>query len=298
MFKNMSPRALGLTGRQSELIELALTYGFRGMDVDMADLAKRARNTSLAHAIRYLESAKLRIGNYDLPIDWQGDDTAFRSQLTLLEEACQVAAALDARRCVWIVEPASDERPFQENFEFHRQRLAQVADVLAKFDIQLGLGLRSLKSQREGRTYQFICEVDALLTLVKSIPAGNVGVLVDTFHWFLGGGSMSDLSDLDPEKVVGLRLADYARDEDPNEFDESARRLPGAGGVDCQAVVNLFVQKKYDGPATLYVHPSRFRGMTRDGIVQKAAEVMDELWRGAGLSKPKPVAATAGEAAT
>jgi len=29
MFRNLSPAALGITGRQSELIELALTYGFR-----------------------------------------------------------------------------------------------------------------------------------------------------------------------------------------------------------------------------------------------------------------------------
>lgn len=294
MFKNMSPRALGLTGRQSELIELALTYGFRGMDIDLGDLAKRARNKSVAHAIRYLESAKLRIGNFDLPIDWQGDDSSFRVQLVQLEEACQVAVALNAQRCIWIIEPASDVRPFQENFEFHRQRLAEVADVLNKFSIKLGLGLRSLRTQREGRAYQFIFEVDALLTLIRSIPARNVGVLVDTFHWFLGGGSMSDLADVPAEKIVGVRLSDYPRDEDPNLFDESARRLPGAGGVDCQTVLNLLVQNKYDGPVTLYPHASRFRGMTRDSIVQRAAEVLDELWRGAGLAKPKP--ATTAEA--
>ena len=35
MFKNFCPSALGINGRQSELIELALTYAFRGMDVDM-----------------------------------------------------------------------------------------------------------------------------------------------------------------------------------------------------------------------------------------------------------------------
>jgi hypothetical protein len=35
MYKNLNTAALGITGRQSELIELALTYGFRGLDLDM-----------------------------------------------------------------------------------------------------------------------------------------------------------------------------------------------------------------------------------------------------------------------
>ena len=33
MFKNLSPSALGISGHQSEIIELALTYGFAGMDL-------------------------------------------------------------------------------------------------------------------------------------------------------------------------------------------------------------------------------------------------------------------------
>ncbi len=35
MLKNFSPQSLGINGRQSELIELALTYGFTSMDIDM-----------------------------------------------------------------------------------------------------------------------------------------------------------------------------------------------------------------------------------------------------------------------
>ena len=38
MFKNLSPSALGISGHESEIIELALTYGFRGVDLDIADL--------------------------------------------------------------------------------------------------------------------------------------------------------------------------------------------------------------------------------------------------------------------
>ncbi len=299
MYKNLSPKALGVSGRQSELIELALTYGFRGMDVDMADLAKRARVNGTPQATRFLESAKIRIGSYDLPIAWKGDEATFKTQLGLLNDAAEVAATLKAQRCLLHVAPGDDDRSFQENFEFHRQRIGQLAEVLAKHQIRLGLAFQSLRSQREGKQFQFIYETDSLLTLVKTINAKNVGLVVDTFHWVLGGGTLDQIRSLTPEQIVAVRLADYSRDEDVDKFDERARRLPGeGGGVDCQAVINALAQKKYEGPVTLYTHASLFRGNTREWIVQRAASTLDELWRGAGLIKPKPVAAApAGDAA-
>ena len=35
MFLNLNAQSLGVSGRQSELIELALTYGFKGIDTDI-----------------------------------------------------------------------------------------------------------------------------------------------------------------------------------------------------------------------------------------------------------------------
>ena len=40
MYKNLNSWTLGISGRQSELIELALTYGFRGLDIDIHDMIK------------------------------------------------------------------------------------------------------------------------------------------------------------------------------------------------------------------------------------------------------------------
>jgi len=288
MYKTLSPKALGISGRQSELIELALTYGFRGLDVDMADLAKRARNTTIEQALRFLESAKIKIGTYDLPINLKGDDAAFGAQLGQLAAACEVASALDATRCIFTVPPATDELAFQPNFELHRQRLAQVADMLAKHDIQLGLAFQAAPAHREGKQHQFICETETLLTLVKTIGASNVGIALDTWNWFVGGGGMDQIRDLTADQIVSVRLADYPATTERTTIVEKTRSLPlEDGAVDCQALITRLAEIEFDGPVTLYPHPSTLRGATRESIVQRAANTLEELWRGAGLSKSK-----------
>jgi sugar phosphate isomerase/epimerase len=292
MYKNLSPKALGVSGRQSELIELALTYGFRGLDVDVADLAKRAKVHGVSQAIRFLESAKIKVGGFELPVNWLGNDTDFQNQLKQLDEAMQVATAIKATRCLVTIAPANDERSFQDNFEFHRQRLTQVAEVLAKSNVRLGIGFNAVRKNREGKTFQFIHQAETMLQLLKNISAKNVGLLLDTFHWTLGGGAIDQLKDLKPDQIIAVRLADYPTSADPEKLEDSSRKLPlEEGSVDCAAIVSLLTQKKYDGPVTLYPHPSGSRGSTREFIVQRAAQLLDELWRNAGVIKPKPAVA-------
>jgi sugar phosphate isomerase/epimerase len=298
MYKTLSPKALGISGRQSELIELALTYGFRGLDVDMADLAKRARSTSVEHALRFLESAKIKIGTYDLPITLRGDDAAFTAQLGQLAAACEVAKVIKAQRCIYTVAAGSDDVAFQANFELHRQRLGQVADVLAKYEIQLGIGFQAAPAYRDGKQHQFIHQVETLLTLVKTIGASNVGVMLDTWNWFVGGGAIDQIRELAGNQIVAVRLADYPAGSDLARIAEKTRSLPlEAGAVDCQTIVNLLVEKEFSGPVTLYPHPSTLRGATRESIVQRAANTLEDLWRGAGLSKSKAPIGPLGTAA-
>ena len=37
MYKVLNSKGLGVAGRQNELIELALTHGFQGVEIDMTD---------------------------------------------------------------------------------------------------------------------------------------------------------------------------------------------------------------------------------------------------------------------
>ena len=77
MFKNLNPSALGLSGHQSEVIELALTYGFGGMDLNMVEFATRVKLRGMPYARRLIDSAKLRLGTFALPFGLESDDETF-----------------------------------------------------------------------------------------------------------------------------------------------------------------------------------------------------------------------------
>src|SRR4051812_4869169 len=119
MFRNLSAPALGFSGRQSELIELALSFGFKGLDIDLADFKQTVKTYSLQHARRLIDSAKLKLGTFRLPIVWDEDDDRYKASLATLHDWAKLAAEVGFTRVVTTVAPANDLRPYHENFEFH-----------------------------------------------------------------------------------------------------------------------------------------------------------------------------------
>lgn len=286
MYKNLNPAALGITGRQSELIELSLTYGFRGLDLEMSDLIKRARSRGLDNARRYVASANVRIGEFPLPTNWCATEIPYRSGLVELQEIAQIAGALDATVCTATIKPYSDELPYHENFEMHRRRFAEIGELLAAQHIKLGLAFHAAAAERVGHAVPFIHQAETFMTLVKTIGSPHVGITLDTWNWMVGGGTIDSLRQIPATQLAAVRLADFPADADTSQIDEAERYLPGDGGaVDAVAILRHLAEVQFTGPVTLYPHPARFRGMTRDAIVQQANAKFDELYRAAGVNR-------------
>jgi sugar phosphate isomerase/epimerase len=296
MYKNLNAAALGVSGRQSELIELALTYGFAGFDLDLPSFCKQVELRGLDHARRYLDSAHLKIGVYELPVRWDGDEGVFQEDLEKLPALAETAAAVGAKACYTTVMPACDDRPYHENFEFHRQRLGAIAEKLAPMETRLGLAFLAPSCFREGKQYGFIATPDALVTLMKTIVGDNLGLLIDLWHWRLAAGSLDAIRELGPQQVVMVRVADLPKDVEMDAVTDEHRLLPGTTGlVDTAASISLLAEIGYRGPVTPFPSPTQTTGETRDRIVQRAASALDTAIQAAGLEVPgRTFSATAG----
>lgn len=295
MYRNLNCESLGVSGRQSEVIELALTYRFGGMDLNMSDFVKQVELRGLEHARRFIDSAKIKIGGFDLPIRWQGDDATYREDLVKLPQIAETAASIGAVTCRTVVMPTSSERPYHENFEFHRQRLTEIAEHLGA--VRLGLDFLAPAYHREENQFHFISSAEPLVLLAKTINSPNLGVMLDVWNWHVGGHGLDLIKELTADQIVGVRFADLRADADRETVKEDQRMLPGRGGaIDCEAIWRHLLDIGYEGPVTPYPHPSGFGSMTRDNIVKEAGDVMEEVHRAAtGTKEVKPAVPAAAE---
>jgi len=286
MFKNLSPTALGITGHESEIIELALTYGFSGMDLAVVDFANRARMRGMPYARRLIDSAKIRLGTFELPISWETDDDPFREQLEKLPEYAQAAAEVGCTRCVATLSPSGDERPYHENFEFHRGRLVEICAALQPAGVKLGLGFQAAEYLRKDQPFQFIHDFDALTLLVKMVDAPNVGLLLDVWDLVAGGGSIETIRSLSPEQIVAVQIAEMPADVPTAELDKNSRLLPDVenGRIGIPGALTALAELGYDGPVTVKPSRSVFENPRRDPVVKRTGESLRAVWQAAGLT--------------
>jgi sugar phosphate isomerase/epimerase len=284
MFRNLSTEGLGVSGRQSEIIELALSFGFKGIDLDLPDFQQQVQLHGMARARRLLDSAKLKFGTFRLPLVWDDTDDVYQQGIHSLAETLKLAADLGATRAITSLAPANDARPYHENFEFHRRRLTELGEALAPHGMRLGVELAAPAVPRKDRAYQFIHTLDALAMLISMIRPVNVGVVLDPWQIRAGGGTIDDAQKIGGRRIVAVYLSDAPVDVAPTDLKDEQRLMLGeTGAIDSAAILARLAEWGFDGPVTPRAHRTPLAGMRRDQVVKLAGQRLDEAWNSAGL---------------
>jgi sugar phosphate isomerase/epimerase len=283
MFRNLSTVGLPLSGRPSELIELALSFGFDAMDIDILDFQQQADAFGVPHARRLMVSARLKSGTFHLPLQLAAADETYKEELALLPRRLELAQATEATRAVATIAPASDDHSFKDFFELYRARLNDVGDLLAKHDITLGLNFRPEAEAREGKANQFIHTFEGLLGLVM-VAHERVGAIADSWALHVTGEPLDMIAKVPKGRLVEVRLSDAPRDVSPAEMTHAHRLMPGDTGViNTAAVLTQAKAAGFEGPVTPWADRSTLVGRGREKIVKVAGDRLESAWKEAGL---------------
>ena len=266
---------LAFASRQNELIELALTYKFGGIEIDMDDMASRAEAMGNQFATQFINSSNVQVRMFRLPIDFGATEDVYQKQKARLPLMCELADSLDARCCYALIPPASDTMPFQENFDNHRQRISEVAEKLKEHNISLGLGLQATAALRIDKEYPFVAKAEELIALVNALNESNVGYAIDTFHWVIGDGAMDQIESIPIDKIYDIRLADVPSDKDPAQLTNSSRIAPGENPDSiCNRLIEYLSSSDYTGAIGIVVGVIKDPAIKGDKIVESIRNLL------------------------
>ena len=281
MFKNLNCELLGLSGRQSEIFELALTYGFQGIDIDISDIVKRCQRGSFESATRFLTSSKLRVGNFLAPVDLDADDETYAKQVAMLNGAAEIANRADARVAILNVPFDTDRLPYPEYFEVIRKRVEEIAAIFAKEDVKAALSFTAVRDAEENKQFKFVQDVEGFVALAKSCK--SVGIVFDSFHWFCGKGDQAALESLGTDRVLAVRLADCVEEVAAEAATLNDCLLPASTDViDNVGYLKLLHAAGVDVAVSAMGRLAE-PGGTRDAFIGKTRDALDKVFEDAGL---------------
>ena len=278
---------IGLRGRSlAETLAMAAEGGFAGIDFDIREAAALVEAHGLEHVRGMFAAAGVRPGALEPAGRLPPGRRAVPGRSGRSAAAGRKAAgrALGSPRAGSGVGPSSPDREYAANFAWHVARLRPIAETLKEQGCRLAIEFIGPKTLRARNPHEFIYTLGGLIHLWQAIGTGKrFGVLLDVWHLYTSGGSLSDeVYRLENKDVVAVHVNDAPPGIPRDEQIDNQRTLPMETGV-LEAVAFMAEAWRamgYDGPVTAEPFSKRINDLAAvdpSAAIAETARSMDKL---------------------
>jgi sugar phosphate isomerase/epimerase len=266
--------AIGVQVPLPEAVALAQRFGFEAVDPDAAFLAMQSEG-DVAKLRDDLQARGLVWGAAGLTVDFRGDEARFQSDLTGLPASADALRRAGVTRVGTWISPAHRTLTYRANFQRHARRLREVARILEDRGLRLGLEYVGPRTSWTASRHPFIHSMAEMKELIAEIDRPNLGLVLDSWHWYTAGESEADLLTLTSRDVVACDLNDAPAGIPVDQQRDSVRDLPCATGViDLKTFLGALVKIGYDGPVRAEPFKAELRRMPPEAAVEATAGAM------------------------
>jgi sugar phosphate isomerase/epimerase len=279
MYPSLNTGAIGVKATFQEGLELAAKHGFRGYHFAIAEVHKlgveKARDLANAN--------KVQLAAWGLPVEFRQDEVRYKNDMLALPGFAKTASELGVfRTATWIL-PCSDTLTYRQNFDLHVKRLKPVAEILLHHGVRFGLEYVAPKTFWSSKRYTFMHTVDEMLELCDALGP-NVGLLLDSFHWFTAKETVEDLKKLSALQIVDAHI-NNAPKLPADEQQDLQRTLPDeTKTINLNAYLQTLKAIGYNGPVMVEPFSKTLSKMSADDACATTSKSLKKVWKQAGLT--------------
>ncbi len=274
----LNPGSIGVRLDQNQLLEKAVEYDFESIVAYSSTLAGWS-DIQIDEFIGKMKSKKISWGASGLPMDFRRDQATQQKGIDgLPKHAKALQKAGVSRMSTWIM-PTHKELTYLENMKQQSGRLKEAAKIIGDYGIKLGLEYVGPKTLMARDKYSFVHTLAECKELIDAIGESNVGVQLDSFHWFCAGETKADLLSLSNEDIVTVDLNDARSGISADEQLDGKRELPMASGVvDLQSFMDALVDIGYDGPTRAEPFNKALNDMDNEAALEATSQAMKKAF--------------------
>ncbi|MBI2478416.1 MAG: sugar phosphate isomerase/epimerase [Planctomycetia bacterium] len=271
---DLSWGAIGVRTDQMQAIEYASKYGFESVYADPGYLATLddALRTDLAATMK---EKGIVWGAAGLPVDFRKDEETFQEGLKKLPAAAKALQLAGITRVSTWLRPCHEELTYVANFRQHARRLRECVKILGDHGQRFGMEYVGPKTLWASQRHSFIHTMSETKDLIAEIGESNVGLVLDSWHWYTAHETAEDLWTLTNQDIVACDLNDAPRGLEIDDQIDNRRELPSATGViDLKTFLGVLVEIGYDGPVRAEPFNAELNALENDDACRKTSEAM------------------------
>lgn len=270
--------SIGVKAGVKEAFGYAVAHGFQAISADSGWLAK-APEAEVRALVGEMKQKGIVWGQAGLPVEFRKSEEEFAAGLKELPARASALRKAGADRVTTWLPPSHDELTYVENFKQHARRLREAARILKDHGCRLGLEYVGPKTLWSSKRYPFVHTMKEARELIAEIGTGNVGLVMDCWHWYTAQETVADLKRLTAADVISIDLNDAPAGIAVDQQKDSARELPCSTGVIPLAdFLNTLNAAGCDAPARCEPFNAALRAMAPEAALAATAAAMKKAF--------------------
>jgi sugar phosphate isomerase/epimerase len=258
---HLSAGSVGVKADPRQALAFAHQHGFEAIDADSGFLAGLDAS-ALAAFIAEMKARNIVWGTSGLSVDFRTTEDNFIRTLGDFPRRCAALQRAGASRVATWISPTHNDLPYLANLRLHARRLRECARIAGDHGCRLGLEYVGPKTSWTARRFPFVHSMKQMKELIAEIGLGNVGFVLDSWHWYTANETAADLKTLTSWDIVSADLNDAPAGRTLDEQKDLERELPMATGViDLAAFLNTLTELGCDAPVRCEPFNAALRAM-------------------------------------
>ncbi len=270
----LNPATAGAGLPIADYIALAAATGYEWIELDSAQ-APQLFALGEERAAALLSQHRVRIASFFLPVAWRQEEARFAADMVQLAAFVPFIAALGAQRCCTYLFPNLPTPP-EESRRRIGHRFALVDALLAEHGLRFGLEFLGPAHFLREPGHTFLYRMQDMLAFAQSIGP-NVGLLIDSLHWYCLGADRDALAALPSERVIYAHIDDAPPGPVAAQRDDD-RLLPGEGVIDLIGFIEGLAAAGYSGPIGIEIDGPYLRSDPPERAATRARAAWDALF--------------------
>jgi len=247
-------RAASLAGY--DLIEIWA----KKMDAYLLEHSLADLRTILAEAhVKPLAINSVEFITFNAP--WEKTNT-----MNLIARYAEMADHLNCPFIVVVPSPRPEGATDQEVLDESVRVLLEISDRFKDYKVRFAFEFLGFR-------WCSVSTLEADFAIVKRVNRENIGMVLDTFHFYAGGSSIGAIRQVDPEKIFILHIND-AEKLPKAELQDAHRLFPGDGVIPLVEILSNLKDIHYDGPVSLEMFRPAYWVRPPEEVAQKGIDAI------------------------
>lgn len=246
-------------------INIVQKLSYDALEIWSAKLYQYLKKNTVSDLKKILKRKKVRVWSINSIecITFQ-DDKTFAKKKRECKKLCEICADIGCKNIVVVPSPNPKNIKQSEIIKKSVDALCELSDIASKYNVNLAFEFLGFKD----------CSVNNLSLcnkIVKKVNSENVGVVIDTFHFYTGGSKLDSIKDVDANKIFIFHINDA--ENIPIKFLKDSHRLfPGDGIIPLREILFALKNISYDKIASIELFRPEYWEWQPEAVARIAKE--------------------------